>query len=182
MALCLRRSLLRSIKHEKHATSPSVTQAFIFRHFSTDHLSFVEYFQPNEIEAAVSYPSLLAGIQHVVIGPVQISIPRHSYTILQYPNPWDPSKVLPALQSLEHIRSVTIDLFHVIGHDSTSPVNVSDNENRCPEEVLEKLGIGCTEASFATWVLPSLPKILITHFPTWKGLQACHPYRDDRAG
>ena len=57
-----------------------------------------------------------------------------------------------------------------------------DNKSKYPEEVLEKLGIECTEASFASWVFPSLPKIHITHFPTWKVLQACHPYRDDRAG
>ena len=106
----------------------------------------------------------------------------HGNIILHYPNPWDPSKVLPALQCLGFIRSVVFDLFHVISLDNVSAVNVTNNKNKSPEKFSGKCGIMCAEASFATWILPSLPKILIQHCFTWKGPPACHPYKDDRAG
>lgn len=159
------------------------------RAFSTDHMTSVKHFQPADIQAALSTPISLAQTSHIVIGPVNHhQSPFDNEAIAQIAkDSWEPSHVLRVLHAMKNINSITVDLFHFSGtadseeskpphesntsHPTEDPLSTFDNEHNDWEE-----------PSLCTWSHPQLPKLLITHFPTWKALQACHRFRDDKPG
>ena len=153
-----------------------------FTHF-TSFIPNTTYYQPSRLTAALSKPSSLLQVQHVVIGPVQyVAPPADSIFAQQVANPWDPFYTLNTLNTMDNIKSITIDLFHLMGHKNTSNVLSYHNAQTSPQYVLEALGLECEEIALCTWRLPNIPKVLITHFPTSSALNACHPYRYDKMG
>ena len=140
-------------------------------------------YQPSIVTTLLSDPSSLLQVQHIFIGPVKyVAPPPGSSLIQQVAHPWDPSFTLNTLNSMQNIKSITIDLFHVMGHKNTANVPSYHNAQTSLEHVLEALGHECEEIALCTWRLPSMPKVLITHFPTSKALDVCHPYRYDKVG
>ena len=131
--------------------------------------------------AAIDSPSSMAEVQHVVIGPIQRRISDEDH-IYQIADPWEPIRVLRALQATPHIQSVTIDLYHINNHNQASDTLLSFGARADPVDVLELLYCSCHNEGLCTWHVDAFPKALITHFPTSKALSLCHPYRHDKAG
>ena len=143
----------------------------------------MEYYQPPALTAALSKPSSLLQVQHIIIGPVHyVPPPPDDIFLRQVASPWDPSYTLGTLNAMDSIKSITIDLFHIMGHKNTTNVALNHNSQTSPEYVLQALGHECEEIGLCTWRLPNMPKVLITHFPTSRVLDACHPYRYDKMG
>ena len=150
---------------------------------TTTHIPNTKYYQPSKLTAALSNPSSLLQVQHVVIAPVQYVAPSPNDTFVhQVADPWDPSRTLNALNAMDNIKSITIELFHIMGHKNTTNVPSYRNAQTSPPDILEALGYQCEETALCTWRLPSMPKVLITHFATSRALDACNPYRYDKVG
>ena len=152
--------------------------------FTTDGIPNLKSYQPSALTSALSNPSSLLQVQHVVIGPVQYvdARPPNDSFVQQVANPWEPSYTLNTLNAMDNIKSITIDLFHIMGHKNATNVPSYHNAQTDPQCVLEALGHECEEIALCTWCLPKMPKVLITHFATSSALDACHPYRYDKVG
>ncbi|KAL8788601.1 MAG: hypothetical protein Q9195_007196 [Heterodermia aff. obscurata] len=152
-------------------------------YLTTSRMPNMKYYQPSALTAALSNPSSLLQVQHVVLGPVHYLPPTpDNIFVQQVANPWDPSDTLNTLNAMDHIKSVTIDLFHIMGYKNTTDIPSYHNAQTSPKCVLEALGHECEEIALCTWRLPNMPKVLITHLATSSALDACHPYRYDKLG
>ena len=150
---------------------------------TTGRLPNMKHYQPSKLTAALSSPSSLLQVQHIFVGPVQyVAPPPNQIFVQQVADPWDPAQTLNALNAMDHIKSITIDLFHIMGHKNTTNVALYHNAQTSPQWMLEALGHECEEIGLCTWRIPKMPKVLITHFATSKALDACHPYRYDKIG
>ena len=173
---------VRSVGLTVQATRFKLCQTSRHGYF-TGTLSHAKYCDPSRLTAFLSNPSSLLQVQHIVIGPVQYVAPRPGSNFAQQvAHPWDPSFTLNTLNTMENIESITIELFHLMGYKNTTNVPSYHNAQTSLEHVLEALGHECEEIALCTWRLPNMPKVLITHFPTSKALDACNPYRYDRVG
>lgn len=144
------------------------------RTYSLDHVPNSRQFLVSEMESLMHTPSSLKDVKHIAI-TTNDDLKDTSKT-------WEPSQVIRTLHSMKSVESITIDVFAMtepqITHVESYPHDVSED----PFDSFDDVRSDWTWPSLCTWYHPQLPKLLVTHIPTSRALDACHPYRYDKAG
>lgn len=137
-------------------------------------------YSPTSITAALASPSSFSGNQHVLIGPAAYHLDEKQ-ELYKLPESWDPLLILHALEDIPKIRSISVDMDHMIFHSATSDEILRYNSDNALEQVFEALDSECHCIALCKWSLPSLPKTTIQHFPVRKLIHESFGYRLDKA-
>ncbi len=89
------------------------------------------------------------------------------------PEPWEPLQVLHALEHLPNIISISVDLDYIMYHSLDKDVTA---DYFGPEDILD-----CHCQSLCKWLIPSLPKTTIQHFPVRELVHESSKYNGDKA-
>ncbi len=140
------------------------------------HGAHTKSYTPTSITAALSNPSSLSADKHVIIGPVSYRYDESSRELKMLPEPWDPLQVLYTLEHLPNIISISVDLDYLMFHSFESETDALDTYFEGPEDTLE---FHCS--SLCKWLIPSLPKTTIQHFPVRELVHESSKYNGDKA-
>lgn len=99
-------------------------------------------YSPTSITAALAAPSSLSTNQHVLIGSATYRLDEKD-NLYRCPEPWDPLLVLHALEALPGIKSISVDLDHMMFHSATCDESAGYRDDEAPEDILKALGLEC---------------------------------------
>ena len=182
---------LRDIYHSQHSRASSISLAKAVhttslpkersRRLSSTIIRSVhtKTYSPASIIAALADPSSFSTNQHVLIGPATYRLDEQQ-ELYKVAEPWDSlSVVIQALENRPSIKSICIDMDHLIFHSAACDEILRYSANDAPEVILNALGLECRCTALCKWSLSSLPKTTIQHFPVRKLVCESFQYRLD---
>lgn len=120
-------------------------------------------YSPSTITAAVQQSSSIQGLQHINIQQPEYYTDS-SDVVHARADPWEPSHVLPILQSLPDVRSVTLDMNQIMFHLAMTG---SETRYHCetgnPEHVLQRRGLSAQCIGLCSWSVDEYSKVMIQH-------------------
>ena len=144
------------------------------RAYSIDHVPNSRQFLVSEMISLMSTPSSLKHIKHIAI--------TTNDDLKDFSKKWEPSQVIRKLHSMDSVESITVDDFAMTEPQITLVESYPHDVSEDPFDRFDDARSDWTWPSLCTWYHPQLPKLLVTHFPTSRALDACHQYRYDKAG